>query len=1445
MPPDRGGLEAYALAAPAWRPPLHDAAELGWPGLNVPQPTELTSGAVRHGWTVPPCVANEGASVHEQIHDRLVRPATLGLLNALLDGVQRQRRAAHPHTLDAHAFAVPGRVTLNEAKRALYVRALVDPGAPLAHLARHVPHGYRGETLLEMLWHGDGTRPVPVPRAVWFVQACGASDVHAARRSHDQATRACTDAALAWLAAQLAAFPGAADEAAWAAKWSYSAALVHALRAQHLVDTYAYLAWLAAQTHTVRTGARVCVLQLVDDALPALAARASLAHTLAAALQPHASDTPFVAAHTRAVLARCAVLAPEALVGAPSSPDARIAARTRRLQGALAPLLTAPAHVSVADADAVQVLDTSHDAVAALFLRYFVPEGAAPDIAHRVALLLTWACTETRDGAGREYLAAALLERLYACQAGRLVLDDGRRVACTWAPISLFDTVTRWIDAVDAAGHTSESLALRTVSTTQLARLLGALSRVELFSFARFAQRLTARGLVRHALDGQRTHRHRTGLHARLFRAMPVVRASEAVRALRRSAIYGARTAESYEEATERRATRELWRACALLGDAPAAPAARPSPSPSVTTPSPVLRGTPLPGADAADDGHAPPSTSTTTVADAFGLPTRLPHLRIASPYIQARVVAKALPFWLDDTLRAPSADEFAFLATVLTSLGALPELAQLCVALLDRHVESRCVVSVCHTVAAHARVFAAVHTPETLVERLAPYAVHDASASVGQRIVPAQGRTMAVTAARAALAALTHERAARPPEAPAPSAAARAAAAEPAALLLHGDALDAASAALLAAVPLAEAPGAVWPHVLHALSRAGAQPPPPAVVDCLAALAGAAGVRLPVAPWMRATYALDAPAEPAPLLLEPTAPPASSAWCAVVAGLVRYGYVDAEEVLDVLCAYAPRAARTDAFYEPCVALSDALLCTTSVPGSPCSVATLGAAAWYDLGLLAKQHVRRDALVPWLVAIRGVPALQASLAPHLAALRTQWYTYPDAFVRGAARVAPADALDVARTYDPTTAPRDVHDAADVARVVAHASPWTASFALALLHCTLRMAPTHEQVALADALVPSLLPAPAAARGAPFEQLTRLGMPPAFPTELAHAALRRWMRGNEAAAHALARLAQHTRGLACDGVDAAMHRVCDALERDARAWASGAAEADGGMEADAAPGPPGAERAAPGVPGAEAPATGSTPLSASSLAPDTSSAASPRSPATLLATPPALLATPPALLATPPWPNAEHGTAGGAPRFLVHHLAVLLFLLSTAHARTDTHCAVLVRACTPLLTLAQHALASDARVAGAAPDVPYAELLADCLVQVQCAVGPAALEPWLRAAPAVAPPLARLVRFGSEPPPPPDAWLRLDTVSAPPPPASRDPWATPLANTAPISLHDVHARKTRDTVPHTTMRAAPPSWLTSEQSYGDGDSVPVGTRIRRPKRKASAALHPAQ
>ncbi|WFD04551.1 RNA polymerase II mediator complex subunit [Malassezia obtusa] len=1372
MEPD-GGLPAYALAAPAWRPPLHAAADLGWPGVRPPAPAELDAHALRHGATAPPAVANEGASAHEQIHARLARTPALTLLNALLDGVRDVRRRAHPHTIAPPSPAPPSRATLSDARLALYLRALADPGAPLAPLAHHIPHALRGRRLLEALWHGDGARAVPVPRAAWLVHAAGACDVRAGRTGA-QATHACTADVLAWLTESLAA---CASTPAWAAAWAYRTALAHALRAARLVDTHAYLAWLVAQlAETHAAPARVCVLQLVDDALPLLVARAALARALVAALAPRTDDVPFVAAHAAAVRERAVSLAPDAAVGVADlvAVPAEVHARTHAVRAALAPLLTEAeggAHGAVgasdaactpgavgADAAAVRALDAGTLAVPELFLRLFRPAGAPVDLGRRLALVLAWACTEAHDAPGRAYVAAALLHRVHLCQAGRLVLDDGRRVACVWAPVPLFDAVARWIDDVDAHPRTPG------VSTAALARLLGALARVGLFSYARFAQRLSARGILRHQHDAPRTLRHRAGLHARLFRTMPVEHASDAVRALRRSAIYGARTAESYEETTERRATRELARACAAGADGRAGALEAPWPAP--------------PGAAPA----ALPPAPATSVGDALALPARLPHLLVASPYIQTRVVAHILPRVLDDT-RGPSADAFALLATVLTTLGAFPALAQLCVALLDRHVETRCVVCVARTVAAHARVFAALERRDALAERLAPYAVHDASASVGQRIVPAQGRTMAVAAARAALAALALEPPPPPlPEARAPSAEALAAAAAPAAALLRGDALDAASDALLAAVPLADAPGALWTHLLAALCAPHAAPPTPAVVACVAALAGAAGVRLPVAAWMRDTYALHGGTPRA----------ASSAWCALVAGLVALGHVDADEVLRVLCAYAPRATPHDAFYTPCVTLSNALVCTTSVPGAPCSLPVLGAAAWYDLGLLRTHLARAHGLVPWLAAARAAhaaPALGAALAPHHAGTRTRTRSHaawPP--LRRATLLALVRALDPEIAADaPPDAPPD---APAISRAVSCATPWTAGAALAALHTALRATPPDALAPLAHTLVATLLPPPAAA-DALFDQLRTLGMPPALPAALADAALDRWLAGEREMAHALARLAPHVRGYACGRAPEALRAVTAALARDADAWAAAHADADETQ----------------GVRDGHSSASPASPAS-----PQTSPLAS--SPLPTLARAVPSPERPPPRAASPP---------GGVPRYLLHHLAVLLFLVAThvpadaapRHAEPDVGAAAaadpLLGALTPLLALACTAHAAHTTV-GEGFALPHWVLLADCAVAVQSAARPAALAAWLRGAPAVPHALARLVRY-DEPRGAHEPWTQLEAVGAPPPPASRDPWAVPLSNDASVPLEAVHARKTRDAVPHTTMRAAPPPWLT--------------------------------
>lgn len=73
----------------------------------------------------------------------------------------------------AHAFKLPNRVTLNDQKREAWVADLANANVPLAKLAKSVPHGYRGEKLLEMLIQ----RNVPVNRAAWYIQVVGASEI--------------------------------------------------------------------------------------------------------------------------------------------------------------------------------------------------------------------------------------------------------------------------------------------------------------------------------------------------------------------------------------------------------------------------------------------------------------------------------------------------------------------------------------------------------------------------------------------------------------------------------------------------------------------------------------------------------------------------------------------------------------------------------------------------------------------------------------------------------------------------------------------------------------------------------------------------------------------------------------------------------------------------------------------------------------------------------------------------------------------------------------------------------------------------------------------------------------------------------------------------------------------------------------------------------------------
>lgn len=1317
-------MPVYTVAAPAWRPPLHTEGGLGYPGLHPPPRTVLTPEMLRHGYTAPRIVANETASVHEQIHERLARPTTLPQLGALLDAVFRERRQPHEGTIDPPAFQMPPRATLQQDKLALYVRALADVHVPLAQLQRGVPYGFLGEQLLEMLWYGNRSAPtrgdatghsVAISRALWFLQVTGAEGIHA------EDGVACTDewtpTVLQWLTAQLHALPADPKQAkGWADKWSYSVALTQAMVARAMIDEYTYLAWLGIHLASMRGGARGCLLQLTEGKLPEMTKRGAVQGLLRRALQVPDEAYPWVARQAALLLDQ---------VGEPP-------AGTSLVDAGLAPLLTSPAAKGSA-LDAVHALDTETD-MASLFLRFFSQDTHA-DPVERVRLLLTWACTTERTEAGRAFLAASLLSQLVSCQEARLVLRDGRRVVWHGPPVALFATLVDWLADKEKSREAMPVMAC--------ARLLGVLARRSLFPYARFLQYVEPRG----------TNEQRSGWLTRVFRAMPVDDMSETLRS-QRTSLCAATQAD--EDATERQALREVLCAHPFM-DA---------------------------GNESSTLVEERPSTS---LLDAFAVEERMPHLFRASAYVQERVVAQLLPRVLNEAHRPLQADEFAQIAVLLTALEAFPALVQVCIAQLDRPVAPSCVVSMCHTIAAHARVFGVLDTASALVERVAPYAVGGASASVATaRIVPAQGRTMAVAAARRALSALGQDKSAPLPEASWPSEDVQQRAAESCASVLYGsvDQLDAASEALLVAVPLAEAPGALWAYALDAFSQPDARPPTPAVIGCMAALAGAAGVCLPLGPWASGLGALYSGTRRV-----------SSAWCALVFGMVRYGHVDVDEVTAMLRTYA---SAEGALWVPCQALSDALVCTSSDPASPCGWTVMGTATWYDVSLLRTMRATHTGLLPWIMAA-WTTRHGTSLIPHIGLVQKQWWAHPDTCAQALESSAQGDVVRMLHALHANLLPATLSVPAEVGRAVIEAGPWAGTWALVELQCLVHAASEPTLRALAEVLLTYLLPGPAASAGAPLERLVALGVAPSFLDALAAVAWTRWEQGEAGAEHALARLAALNHTFHLPSSADALATVLTRIEETNQAAAASATRT--------AP----RHASAGGAPSATAPRLAS-PLDRSD---------------------------------TPCTPDARGSAAVLSP------LVALVFLLRTAEytpqgAWTPLLCssaplprASLAAFLTPLLAWAEAARVAETYTGA----VPLAAVLAACHVEVQRSTCLRSLQAWLRAAPPVSPALAHLVHNRTTTLPLDDAWKRFDAVEAYPLPASRDPWAVSLANTATIPLESVHTRKTRDSVPHSAARAAPPTWLPSEQTYGDLEAVTYGTAApRRTKRAASPLAH---
>ena len=1117
----------YVQQPPAWRPLLCSGDDaLGYadyfPPPLAPPADALSAKTVRYGLASAPLVQHETRSAGDVIYERLSSTSATVRLGALFDAVRAEQAEQQAHGADAWHYRPPTRVILNDEKLAAYVRELRDPAVPLARLSRSVPHGLRGERLLEVLWLGRVPPGVPeprdappqsvaVPRALWLVRAVGACEVQALRTRAGGAaayTQEWTNTVLTWLSRQLRLAPEtSAGRARWAAKWSYSLELVYAMRHEQLLAPFALLRWIVEQLRTASTLALPCVLQLAAQERSALLRRAAPSLALVECLCVRVEQAPgtWVQQQLHTLLRICFAEEPAAFVNARLWAehgtllqnvlrDDDTVARVRAASAAL--LLGGTSYKDAlppSDAALVTTLDGA-SGMHGLYTAYF---GEMPSaLERRVHVLLSWACTPERTGKHRAYVAAALL-REYA--------DHGQ------GP-SIFELVCHWLDrgAVPPGGGTDPPPAA-------VARLLGELHRLGVFVFHRFLQRLVARGTMRMscaaagngssrpvpaspvaaspaatspsaALPASSTPPLPGSLPARVFRAMPIQGASDTLVYQRRLAIYGVRTSESHEEAYERRATRELLAALPWLA------------------------------AGSAELGSGE-EAARGSVDDAV-------HLWHASPYTQHRV-AERLILARATALPTLSAPQCAVVADLLARLDEMRMLGTVLCTLLDRAVSPSCAVSLCNTVAMHARTWDALSLAPTLAaaltRRLADGTVEE---DASKEHLSEDGSC--ATAARAALEALAACGALELELPPQPEA--------------HCEGLPHLLPAVhrrLGGETSAQVEGesnraspVAWAGTLclGALDEAATHSTPPRHV--LAAVAQALpplAVRLDecVTQWVRRRCSLDG--------VDPVcaAPPPSLAWVPLIVLLVRMRHVDTRHLLTRVLLPLAQTSPSHPGRPVLSALALPLLLGLPVPGL-CCAETLGTDVWRDVVMLRAEPLQSDALVALadvLLGERGFfdEALRARFLEE-PLWQYHWRTHPLVLWRGAVDAAlPLSAVRrMAEAVDAQLPPADAGSTAVAMHVQRYAKVWYARLAALELRVQLdelagnRNGTSTEPVGTdteLDALTESVAPWLFPAGGGLGADVLQMGLPELATRSLATAVVRQVVRAAGVAAEA--------------------------------------------------------------------------------------------------------------------------------------------------------------------------------------------------------------------------------------------------------------------------------------------------------------------------------------
>ncbi|KAJ1724463.1 hypothetical protein LPJ61_005738, partial [Coemansia biformis] len=259
---------------------------------------QLDERAIRYGHVDLAVVANEYASGHELVYERLQDMRVFQELQVFAAGAA-QRQWARGQIDGADVPTLPNRTVRSDERREEWVRALANPRVPLSTLASGMPFGLRGERLLESL----RTHRVPLQRAVWAIRLTGvyemvgmqtrAPDHTSIRALEHQYTSqwsrqftqfiehtlaAAPTAATGGSASATPALPAATDGASpasaaapspaappWPQSWSFCLALLHTQYSQGLLDQRHMVSWLGTQLMLMPMDRCMLLLPVIKD----------------------------------------------------------------------------------------------------------------------------------------------------------------------------------------------------------------------------------------------------------------------------------------------------------------------------------------------------------------------------------------------------------------------------------------------------------------------------------------------------------------------------------------------------------------------------------------------------------------------------------------------------------------------------------------------------------------------------------------------------------------------------------------------------------------------------------------------------------------------------------------------------------------------------------------------------------------------------------------------------------------------------------------------------------------------------------------------------------------------------------------------------------------------------------------------------------------------------